>query len=57
MFLLTLILLINCIFVFLTIFKKIASGKVYVISIEGNIGSGKSTLVQKIKDCKSCSTP
>lgn len=52
MFLLTLILIINCFFVFLHVLKKTASGRVYVISIEGNIGSGKSTLVKKIKECK-----
>jgi len=49
MFLLTLILIINCFVVFLHLLKILARGKVYVISVEGNIGSGKSTLVQKLK--------
>ena len=35
---------------FLIIIFRNILGKTYIISIEGNIGSGKSTLVKKLKE-------
>ena len=49
MFILFTILLLLPILLFLIIIFRNILGKTYIISIEGNIGSGKSTLVKKLK--------
>ena len=47
--LLTLLLFLPGILFFITL-KRNIFGKIYIFSIEGNIGSGKSTLVKKLKN-------
>lgn len=49
MFILFITLLLLPIILFFTIIARNIFGKTYIISIEGNIGSGKSTLVAKLK--------